>query len=879
LKNRITTFFRGGLGITFVATLGLASSTIAAFNLKLADDVAIRQEIERRATLRHALLNESLSEYDSALFALRLLIENSTDLSQAEFNQAAGDITNRSTGIQAIQWAPVLHPDTLASFVAHARTAISPDFTVRQLGPDGQLEPLSPTPRDHYAPITYVYPLAGNETTIGYDIFTAPASTTLALAYANPHSTFLSQPFNLIQGGEGVILACVADRPASGIPAPNGGPGIVQIVLRLEDAIRRQWNLTPNSTIDVLLADITTPLNHPFFLQIAGRLKPETKLPDEPAGFITPETINYELRIGGRTWRAYYRPNPEWVASRSHRGAYLTLFGGTGLTLLTVLYLVSLRRRHEHIRRQVAERTAELNESRLLLNAIIDHNPSSIWVKDTSLRYRIVNHTFARYHQLDRDQIIGQTDDRFYSPEETRQIIETDHQVLSSGTAFSFESHFSLKKSATATFLVSKFPIHNSVGVIDGIAGIATEITALRAAEAATLIAERRAQESRKLESIGVLAGGVAHDFNNLLTGILGHANLARLTLDPASPTQESLAQIEIAVQRAAELCQQMLAYSGRGRLSVKPIQLGHLVQDTISLIRHSLPPAAEILLEVAHLLPPVSVDAVQLRQITMNLVLNAAEALVDGRGTVTLRTRLVAADPALFATCVAHPDLPSGDYLCLEISDTGSGMPPDTLARIFEPFFSTKFTGRGLGLAATLGIVRSHNGALAVSSTPGQGTSFRLYLPALPELQPSTVSPGSDVTPSPRPPQLPGAPHLLLVDDDESVRDTAALLLASIGYKITTAPDGPQALVRFAARPGSFDAAIVDLTMPGLGGVEVLERLRLLRPGLPVLIISGYSEQDVRLDPAISQRVDFLSKPFSLEQIRDKLKTLIPQD
>lgn len=874
MKSRILFFFRGAFGITFVAAAGLACSVFVALYLHNAEHAEIRQETERRATLRHALLRESLGEYHNALFALRLLIENSVDLSLAEFNHAAADILARSAGIQAVQWAPILQAETLPPFVTRVRSTLFPDFSINQLGPSGRLEPLAPEPRYRYAPITYVHPLKGNEATVGYDIFTAPTADTLAFALANQPATALSQPFRLIQGGEGVVLACVAKRLPADVPPPNGGQGIVQIVLRIEESIRRQWNLTPNYTLDVLLADDTAS-SHPFYLQIANRLIPEAVLPDTPADFLTPDTISHELRIGGRTWRAYYRPNAAWLASHRHPGPYLTFFGGLGLTSLTILYLVGMRRRHDQIRRQVEERTAELNESRILLNAIIDHNPASIWVKDTSLRYCIANHTFARYHHLDRDQILGLTDDALYDSQEARTIQESDRQVLASAAPLSLEATFTAK-GHNAVFLVSKFPIRNTDGVISAVAGIATDITALRAAESATLVAERRLQESRKLESLGVLAGGVAHDFNNLLTGILGHANLARLGLPPAAPAQQSLAQIEISVQRAAELCQQMLAYSGRGRLAINTIQLGLLVQDTVGLIRHTVSPAATLRLELADALPPVSGDSVQLRQIIMNLVLNAAESLPEGRGTVTLRTRLVAADAALFATCVSTPDLPSGDYLCLEISDDGSGMPPDTLARIFEPFFTTKFTGRGLGLAATLGIVRSHNGALAVSSIQGQGTSFRLYLPVAPGSPDSPSSGLSAGFSAQRSRSSATAPHLLLVDDDDSVRETAAILLASLGYRVTTAADGAQALDRFSSEPRSFAAAIVDLTMPGLGGIEVLARLRLARPDLPVLIISGYSEHDVRLDSTVAHRVDFLSKPFTLEQLRDKLHALL---
>ncbi|MEQ2006185.1 MAG: PAS domain S-box protein, partial [Limisphaerales bacterium] len=244
---------------------------------------------------------------------------------------------------------------------------------------------------------------------------------------------------------------------------------------------------------------------------------------------------------------------------------------------------------------------------------------------------------------------------------------------------------------------------------------------------------ELKLQETQKLESLGVLAGGIAHDFNNLLTSILGNASLARMDLPPRSPVEHSLEQIEKASLRAADLCRQMLAYAGKGRFVVQPFDLTQLVQDTAHLLQVSVSKKAVLKFDLDAGLPPVLADASQLRQIVMNLVINASEAIGDRSGVIALSTGLVRADRRYLADTHLAGNLPEGDYVFLEVSDTGCGMTPELRARIFEPFFTTKFAGRGLGLAAVLGIVRGHRGALRVYSEPGKGSSFKLLLPIAP--------------------------------------------------------------------------------------------------------------------------------------------------
>ena len=379
---------------------------------------------------------------------------------------------------------------------------------------------------------------------------------------------------------------------------------------------------------------------------------------------------------------------------------------------------------------------------------------------------------------------------------------------------------------------------------------------------------QNRLHEAQKFESLGVLAGGIAHDFNNLLTGILGHASLLAATLPSTSRAQSSIAQIESSSLRAADLCRHMLAYSGQGRYFLKTFELGTLVENTLPSIDPNLTKAARLQTDFVRDLPFITADLAQISQAITNLVVNAYESIGENGGEITLLTRRVYADGSLFATCVQAPELPSGDYVMLEVTDTGSGMDAETVTRIFDPFFSTKFTGRGLGLAAVFGIIRGHQGAIRVTTRLDHGTTMRLYFPAAVEKTPA---------PSPLLPKLQSTviQHLLLVDDETSVREISAEVLRTIGYLVTTAANGEEALRTFLASPTPFHAALIDLTMPGMDGGEVMKAIRKLRPDFPVILMSGYEEKDAAAYLS-EPRTSFLAKPFTLETLRAKITTLL---
>jgi PAS domain S-box-containing protein len=361
---------------------------------------------------------------------------------------------------------------------------------------------------------------------------------------------------------------------------------------------------------------------------------------------------------------------------------------------------------------------------------------------------------------------------------------------------------------------------------------------------------EAGARHVQKLESIGVLAGGIAHDFNNLLHVVLGNADLARLQLDAAAPAREYLDEVIRATQRAGELTQQLLAYSGRGAIEIRHLNLSDEVREMATLLRTAISKQATLVWELTPGLPAVTADPTQVRQVVMNLITNASDALGDAAGTITLRTGL------------------DGELVFLEVSDTGVGMDTGTLQRIFDPFFSTKFTGRGLGLAAVMGIVESHHGHIRIRSAPGEGTTFRILFPAVPD--------SADVGP-PRvsATQWRGQGTVLVVEDEEGVREVVRRMLERLGFQVITAEDGIAALERLEAHQGAIAAVLLDLSMPRMTGQEALHEIRRLRPDVPMVLMSGYTEQEVasKLLDSVGGATGFLQKPFLPEDLTSVLR------
>lgn len=398
--------------------------------------------------------------------------------------------------------------------------------------------------------------------------------------------------------------------------------------------------------------------------------------------------------------------------------------------------------------------------------------------------------------------------------------------------------------------------------------GIFVSATQRTRAEKERVELEEQVRHTQKLESLGVLAGGIAHDFNNLLVGILGNADLALLDLPKDAAHRDCLNEIVTASQRAAELCKQMLAYSGRGKFVVESVHLSSMIEDLSKLLELSISKTIDLKFDFQNGLPLVEADISQLRQVAINLVLNASEAIGDRAGQVTISTSSIHCDRAFLNEIYIDGDLPEGTYVCLEVTDSGSGMDERTQARIFDPFFSTKFTGRGLGLAAVLGIVRGHNGAIRVESNPESGSTFQVLLPsAVPE---AVTADGATIDASS---QWAKPGQVLVIDDEEIVRSLATRMLELAGFRALSACDGIEGLDMIRRDPAQIDAVLLDLTMPRMNGEETFQEIRKIRDDLPVILSSGFSEQDVpKSFQDASSLAGFVQKPYTSSAL---LKTI----
>lgn len=397
---------------------------------------------------------------------------------------------------------------------------------------------------------------------------------------------------------------------------------------------------------------------------------------------------------------------------------------------------------------------------------------------------------------------------------------------------------------------------------------VVRDLSEQKRAEEVRLAFERRMLESQKLESLGVLAGGVAHDFNNLLVAIMGNASLSLMEVGESSPLRPYLEDIETAAQRAADLARQMLAYSGKGRLAISSVQLNELVGEMGKLVSVSIPKKVMLEWQLAEGLPPVEADATQLRQVVMNLVINAAEAIGDREGVVRVSTGAVTASRGyLESTFMPLEGIAEGEYVYFEVADTGAGMDRETMERIFEPFFTTKFTGRGLGMAAVLGIVRGHRGAIRVESGKGQGTTIRVLLP------PADAAPRTE-EPLPAPAQpVASRGRVLVVDDEASIRAVASRMLGRMGFEVVAVADGAAGVEHFRGHHEGLALVLVDLTMPQMGGVEAFAEMQAVSPRIPVVVMSGYSEQETLGMFSGARPRAFLQKPFSLAAVEAALR------
>ncbi|WP_291272105.1 ATP-binding protein [Geothrix sp.] len=505
--------------------------------------------------------------------------------------------------------------------------------------------------------------------------------------------------------------------------------------------------------------------------------------------------------------------------------------------------------------RRMAQALRELEDFK---RALDEH--AIVAVTDARGRITYVNEKFCDISKYSREELLGQDHRIINSGHHPKTFMTQLWKTILAGKIWKGEIRNKAKDGRFYWVDTTIVPFLDDDGKPARFVTIRADITQRKDAEDVL-------RQSQKLESLGVLAGGIAHDFNNLLTAILGNANLGAMQLPPESPALPYLNQVEQATLRAADLTRQLLAYAGKGRLQMIEVDLNRLVVEMTQLLTVSISKKAVVRYDLAPGLPYLAADPSQIQQLVMNLVTNASEAIgEETSGLITVRTGVQAVDEATHGGLLPGLPLADGTYVTLEVSDTGCGMTPEVRERIFDPFFTTKFTGRGLGLSAMLGILRSHHGSLKVYSELGRGTVFKLFLPAL------ALGAGLGL------PRQQGAGWrghglLLLVDDEPSARAVARELAESLGFQVLEAADGQEAVSMFELRHAEITVVLMDLTMPHMDGRQAFQHMHAVDPQVPVVLSSGYNEQDVLADFLGRGLAGFLPKPYQSSQFQTVLR------
>ena len=475
-------------------------------------------------------------------------------------------------------------------------------------------------------------------------------------------------------------------------------------------------------------------------------------------------------------------------------------------------------------------------------------------ITDGHGRITYVNDKFCAISRFSREELLGQDHRILNSGHHPKAFMKDLWATILAGRVWKGEIKNRAKDGSCYWVEATIVPFLGEDGAPVRFVSIRADITQRKADEDGL-------RQSQKLESLGILAGGIAHDFNNLLTSILGNANLGALHLPAESPARSYLEQIEKASLRAADLTRQLLAFAGKGRLQMMEVDLNRIVEEMTQLMTVSVSKKALVRYDLAPGLPCISADPSQMQQLVMNLITNASEAIGEDRsGLITVRTGLQMLDETSLAGLLPSLPLDPGRYVTLEVSDTGCGMSRDVQDRIFDPFYTTKITGRGLGLSAMLGILRGHCGSLKVYSEVGRGSMFKVFLPSVEDPE------GQIPAPDPRPAWT-GHGLLLLVDDEPGARAVARAMAEGLGFQVVEAADGREALALFELRHGELDLVLMDLTMPHLDGHQAFLQMRAVDASVPVILTSGYSEEEVLREFLGRGLAGFLAKPYQRSQ------------
>ncbi|HKI61949.1 MAG TPA: PAS domain S-box protein [Mariprofundaceae bacterium] len=550
-------------------------------------------------------------------------------------------------------------------------------------------------------------------------------------------------------------------------------------------------------------------------------------------------------------------------------GVDITLSEGVlDATLLSVLIAPGM---YFSLFRPMREQQEKLLRSQQWLKSISDHLPEALITIDENGMVNSFNPAGEKMFGYSAAEIIGKSVNILMQDEDARQHNAQIRRYLDTG-----ESHvIGLIREVEAVRRNGEiFPIELQIRELKSqkhryFIGMMRDISERRRQERQQQLVNERMERTQRLESLGVLAGGIAHDFNNILSSVLGNTELLRIDLGSLDADAESCLQnIETGCSHAADLCRQMLAYAGKGRYVIRAVNISDLVQGMEKLIRVSVPRSITVKKNLRDDIPMIHADVAQTEQVVLNLLTNAAEAIGDDKGEIELTTGVLELGEKDLQDFEGADGMQPGEFVFLEVTDSGCGIKPEDMKHLFEPFFTTKFTGRGLGMSAILGILRSHHGGIQIQSSLGKGTMVRVLIPA--KAHAMEAAPQVETVTQAGQGRWQGSGIVLIVDDELTLRDMAGKMLKRMGFESVSVENGSKALELLAERQAAFRVVLLDLTMPGLSGAEVLVEIRRLYPGLKVIVSTGYGQHALGEHFQSCEPDGFVPKPYRYQQLME---------
>lgn len=838
----------------WVLLIGLLGSGIGFLFVRNAQRSRAEARFREAVVDAQGRLEDRLRVSEDLLRTVQGFVRAGGDLNRRSYRELmeAMGVPDRYPGLQAIAYGVPVAPGGREQVEARLRT--------EHQNPLLRIHPGTGFEGD--AAILFEEPEAPNIAALGFNSASAPQQRAPLLAARDTGEVRASAPMKLAQApqaGPGFILRLALYGRECPLDVPSRRQtfsGYVNAVFLLNQFAEDSATPLAARCVGLTARDATEPEQPQALFARTPDPRPGWSFL-EPAGF----WARSEMKVAGRVWILEFHSGRGFFSANEVSIPWFTALSVVLMTLLLAALVHATAQTGERAQRLAERMTSELSASEARMRALTALMPDAVLLLDEDGRYVDVLTQDPENLAAPREQLLGRLVDEFLAPELAQQVVRTIRKSLQERRVQSMEYSLPTPKGLTR-FEARVAPMDLVVSERPCVIWVARDVTERQTQEDAL-------RQAQKLESLGVLAGGIAHDFNNLLAAIQGYLGLAQLATNQGKDPSNHLERMETSIRRAAELARELLAYSGRGSFQIEPMDLNRLVQEMGSLLSISRSKNVELKETLQPNLPAILGDRAQMQQVVMNLVTNASEAIGDQPGLIEITTRVRDLDKEAIDHTLPGQNLEPGSFVELAVRDTGCGMSEDTLEKIYDPFFTTKPSGRGLGLSAIRGILRAHGAGVEIKSELGCGTTFRICLPMVhapvppPESEPATrqVDPLSG--------------KVLLAEDEPMIRDSSRLMAEHLGFEVIEAADGEEAWQLFLMHESDLKLVVLDLTMPKRSGTEVYSLIRDRAPRIPILLCSGYSRESIPSPLSLDEPRLFLQKPFTFAQLGESLRDL----